>query len=85
MTLLAVLITLAFACAGVAVFLTAFRTKRPRGRDDGGGGRGGGGGAVPRRPTPPPSPCGDDEPPWWPEFERELARYQGRRTVAGRS
>ncbi|HET6547301.1 MAG TPA: hypothetical protein VFG79_02510 [Solirubrobacter sp.] len=42
------------------------------------------GGSQPRvPPTMPPSPPDYVEPAWWPEFERELARYQ--RELASRA
>lgn len=53
---------------------------------DGGGGSSEGGGGGPDRPPPdrPTNGGGPAEPCWWPEFERDLARYQAERRRAER-
>lgn len=61
----------------VLVVVTAQLTFPPQ---DGGSGGEDGGGGLEKPPPDRPTDGGDPtEPEWWPEFERELARYQAER------
>lgn len=71
----------ALVLGGIVVVVVAGQTSLPHdagddGSDDGGTGGGGPGRRPPDRPTGGGDPA---EPSWWPQFERDLARYVAQR------
>jgi hypothetical protein len=72
------------ACIMLVALISAVRHhggNQGHGRDDDQGGGGGGGGSD-RLPRPPLTPPGAGEPDWWPQFERDFARYVASRERA---
>lgn len=73
----------AAAAAFISFFVVIVAGQRSLPRGGGGGGDDDGGGGLDRpKPDRPTDGGNPTEPDWWPEFERELARYQAERQGA---
>jgi hypothetical protein len=72
----------AFVAAVLIVIAVVVAAKKSHPHDGGGSADEGDGGLGSRPPVRPVDGGGPVEPAWWPEFERELARYTAQRERA---